>query len=439
VIRPLFSLAGAIRDAYKGAFSGLNGTVWLLAFASLINRAGTMVLPFLVLYLTEDQGFSDTAAGQALAVYGLGAVVGSYFGGWLCDRIPPRLIMISSLVLTAAGFLTLERMDSRPEILAAMFLLSVVGEAFRPANFAAVAAVAEPGRITQSFSLIRLAINIGMTLGPAVGGFLALRSYSWLFQIDALTCLSASVLLLVAFRPAVAPARSEKEGAAGAGDAAATAAGPVRSPWGDPFFLALVVLFFVLATVLFQISSTYPLTLRDVYSFSEDTIGVVLAINTFLIVLFEMVIVHAVREWNQLRLAGAGCLLFCLGFGLLPFGAGLSLPFAYVAATVVVWSFGEMLSMPISSGLVANRADERSRGRYMGLYLLAFSLAFVVAPLIGTWIYQHWGARTLWILCAATGVPLWAGFYGLSLIERRSRAKGSAVETDTSSPVAASN
>lgn len=436
MIRLIRSLSGAIRDAYKGAFSGLNGTVWLLAFASLINRAGTMVLPFLALYLTEDQGFSDTAAGQALAVYGLGAVVGSYFGGWLCDRVPPRLIMIVSLVLTAAGFLVLERMDERPAILVTMFLLSVVGEAFRPANFAAVAAVAEPGRITQSFSLIRLAINVGMTLGPAVGGFLALRSYSWLFQIDALTCLSASVLLLVTFRPAESAVKSEKEGAADA------SAGPVRSPWGDPFFLALVVLFFVLATVLFQISSTYPLTLRDVYSFSEDTIGVVLAINTFLIVLFEMVIVHAVREWNQLRLAGMGCLLFCVGFGLLPFGAGLSLPFAYVAATVVVWSFGEMLSMPISSGLVANRADERSRGRYMGVYLLSFSLAFVVAPLIGTWIYEHLGAPTLWMLCGATGVPLWLGFYGLSVIERRSREKAAAVAAEASepaSPIAASN
>jgi MFS family permease len=338
-------------------------------------------------------------------------------------------------VLTAAGFLLLERMEARPAILAALFFWSVVGEAFRPANFAAVAAVAEPGRITQSFSLIRLAINIGMTLGPAVGGFLALRDYAWLFRIDALTCLLAAGLLAVAFRPVKAAAREED------GGAVATAGVPARSPWGDPFFLALVALFFVLATVLFQFTSTYPLTLRDVYFFSEDRIGVVFAINTFLIVLFEMVIVHSVRGWNQLRLAGVGCLLFCLGFGLLPFGAGLGVPFAYVAATVVVWSFGEMLSMPISSGLVAGRADERSRGRYMGVYLLAFSLAFVVAPLIGTWIYQSFGVQTLWVLCGATGIPLWAGFYGLSVLERRMKAgeRGEVVESEPSSPVAASN
>ncbi len=432
----MIRLARAIRDAYKGAFSGLNGTVWLLAFASLINRAGTMVLPFLALYLTEDRGFTTTAAGQALAVYGVGAVVGSYFGGWLCDRIAPRSIMIGSLVLTAVGFLLLGRMEARPAILAAMLFLSVVGEAFRPANFAAVAAAADPGRITQSFSLIRLAINIGMTLGPAVGGFLALRSYDWLFRIDALTCLLAAGLLAFAIRPVRA---GSKEGE----DGAVAAAVPARSPWADPFFLALVVLFFVLATVLFQITSTYPLTLRDVYAFSEDRIGMVLAINTFLIVLFEMVIVHAVREWNQLRLAGAGCLLFCVGFGLLPFGSGLGAAFAYVAATVVVWSFGEMLSMPISSGLVAGRADERNRGRYMGLYLLAFSLAFVVAPLIGTWIYQHFGPRTLWFLCGLTGIPLWAGFYGLSVLERRMKAReGGAAPlavAEPSRPVAASN
>lgn len=425
----MIRLARAIRDTYKGAFSGLNGTVWLLALASLINRAGTMVLPFLTLYLTSERGFTDIQAGQALAVFGVGAMVGSYGGGWLCDYVAPRSIMVGSLVLTAAGFLLLERAETWPAILAALLFWSVVGEAFRPANFAAVAAVAEPGRITQSFLLIRLAINVGMTLGPALGGFLAMRDYHWLFRLDAFTCVLAAGLLAMAFRPVQAGRRKEgAEAAAGA---------PARSPWGDPFFLGLVVLFFVLATVLFQITSTYPLTLRDVYSFSEATIGVVLAINTLLVVLFEMVIVHSVREWNQLRLAGLGCLLFCMGFGLLPFGTGLGAPLAYVAATVVVWSFGEMLSMPISSGLVANRADERSRGRYMGLYLLAFSLAFVVAPVIGTRIYQYWGAQTLWLLCGATGIPLWAGFYGLSLIERRSRARAEALPP--SNPMTASN
>lgn len=406
-----------IVDTYRGAFSGLNRTVWLLATTTLVNRAGTMVLPFLMLYLTEKRGFTTYQAGLALALYGLGAT-GSYFGGWLCDHFKPRRIMFWSLALTGCGFLVLGHLESRPAILATMVWLSVVGEAFRPANAAAVAAASEPGRSAQSFSLMRLAVNIGMTLGPAVGGFLAMRNYDWLFLIDGSTCLIAAVLLWLFFRPGNATTVEREEAPAG------------RSPWGDPFFLGLIGLLFLLATVIFQMSSTYTLTLHKVYGFSEARIGLILGINTLLIVLFEMAIVHSVRDRDPMRLAGVGSFLFCLGFGLLPFGS----TFWYVAFTVAVWSFGEMLSMPIASGVVASRAGEGSRGRYMGLFMLAFAVAFVVAPLIGTWVYQQLGPKTLWVACGAMGIPLWLGFYLLSRAEGRQRAEPVPVEVSGTSP-----
>lgn len=384
-----------------------------------------MVLPFLMLYLTEERGFPTAEAGRILAVYGVGAVGGSYLGGWLCDRIDPRRVMISSLVGTALGFFALGQMESRLAILVTLLLLSLVAETFRPANSAAVATAADPGRLTQSFSLMRLAINLGMTLGPAVGGYLATLDYDWLFWIDGATCLFAAGLLL-AFHPRRSGVQSEEK----------AAVAPGRSPWADPFFLAMLFLLFVLATVIFQLTSTYPLTLSDVYRFSESQIGLVLAINTFFVVLFEMVIVHSVQRFDQLRLAGFGSFLFCLGFALVPFGSGFAVPFVYVAATVAVWSFGEMLSMPLAQGMIAARADEGSRGRYMGLYMLSFSLAFVVAPLIGTWIYQKFGVRAVWYGCGLTGVLLWVGFYTLSVIERRGRA---AASPNPPSPVIASN
>jgi predicted MFS family arabinose efflux permease len=416
----------AVAGAYRGAFSGLNRQVWLLAFVSLINRSGTMVLPFLTLFLIEQRGFTTAEAGRAMAVYGFGAVAGSYLGGWLSDRIEARSIMIGSLAGTALGFFVLGEVEARSAILFTMLGLSVVGEMFRPSNAAAVAAAADPGRATQSFSLLRLAVNVGMTLGPAVGGFLALYNYHWLFWIDGLTCLAAAGVLALYFRPPRPVISAHEEGAA---------AGAGRSPWSDPFLLALLTLMFVLAVVIFQLMSTYPLTLRQLYGFTEDRIGMILAINTLFVVLFEMVIVHSTRNLDPLRLGGWGCLVFCLGFGLLPFGAGSPFPFAYVAATVAVWSLGEMLSMPMAAGLIANRADEKSRGRYMGLYMLSFSLAFVAAPLIGTWVFDRFGPRAVWYACGLTGIPLWLGFHALSRIERRSREPKEA--PDVSSAAAA--
>lgn len=397
---------GSILAAYREAFSGLNRAVWLLALTTLVNRSGTMVLPFLILYLTQKQGFEPTDAGKALGIYGLGGVLGSYLGGWLCDRVPPRRVMVGTLSLAGIGFLLLGQLDSRPAILATLFFLAVVGEGFRPANAAAVAAASPPELRTRAFTLNRLAINLGMSLGPTIGGFLALIDYDWLFVVDGVTSLIAAAVLFAAFH---AEDRKPVE--------AAAAAGPGRSPWRDGPFLVMMALFFLLALITYLMVSVFPLTLRDLYGFQEGRIGLVMAVNTVLIVLFEMVLVHRVADRDPLRLVGIGSLFFGLGMALLPFGSG----FAYAAFTVVVWTVGEMLAFPFSAGAVANRAEESNRGEYMGLYTLSFEGAWVFSPILGTWVYQTWGAKALWLGCGAVGVVLLLGFYGVSAAIARER------------------
>lgn len=392
-----------VASSYRDAFAGLPRAVWLISAATLVNRSGTMVLPFLALFLTSERGFSTAQAGQTLAMYGIGGIAGSYLGGWLSDLVPPRRVMEVSLVLTGAGFLALEHLEARWAILLMMLGLSLVGEAFRPACSAALAAEVGPGERTRAFALQRLAINMGMSLGPAVGGFLAARDYGWLFRVDGVTCVLAALFLWAAFRrepPVVRPAAAPD---GGAGD---------RSPWRDPPFLTAMFLLFLLATVTFQFASTYVLTLRDLYGFGEPRIGLVLAINTVIIVLVEMVLVHRLQRRNPLRLVAVGSFLLCLGFGLLPFGVAGG--FAYVAFTVVIWTMGEMVTLPVMAGVVANRAGEASRGRYMALFTVAFEGAFVTAPLIGTWVYQAYGPRVLWGGCIGAGAFLLAGFWGLS-------------------------
>jgi predicted MFS family arabinose efflux permease len=393
----------AIAASYREAFAGLSRPVWILSVASLINRSGTMVLPFLVLYLTEERGFTTAGAGQVLALYGLGAMVASFLGGWLCDRFDPRMVMKGSLILTGLGFLALGQMRSHPAILATIVILSLAGETFRPANAAALTRASDPAERTRSFALYRLAINLGMTLGPTVGGFLALRSYDLLFVVDGVTCiLAAGLLWLVPGEPA--PAKETK-----------AAAAPARSPWRDRPLLVMLFLLFLMNVVTFQVVSTYTLSLRDLYGFPENWIGLTLAVNTLVIVLFEMVLVHRVARYDPLRMTGLGAFLLCFGLALLPLGRG----FAYAAFTVVIWSVGEMLAFPIIAGAIANRADAGSVGRYMGLMNLAFATAYVIAPLAGTWVYQNLGPQALWYGCGAVGLLVWGGFEALAASEKR--------------------
>ncbi len=388
--------------AYRAAFVGLPQPIWLLAISALINRSGTMVLPFATLYLTKELGWTDTEAGFALFFYGAGAMLGSFSGGWLADRIAVGIVLAASLVLNGVGFLVLEHLKSQGAICWFLAALGTFAEAFRPANATALSAIAGPANRVRAFTLYRLAINLGMSIGPVLGGFLAEIDYRWLFRVDGATCLAAAAMLAIWFRGAEATGR--------AADRPDEGLATGRSPWRDGPFFALLGLAVLLAMVFFQIQSTYPLALNRVYGFSEATIGLALAVNTVIIVLFEMVLAHALRDAPQLRLVAWGSLLFGVGLALLPLGRSL----AYVCLTIVVWTLGEMLSLPFLQGVVAERADAKRRGTYLGLLSFAFSIAYMLGPLVGTWTIEHHGPAALWYACGAAGLVLWLGFQGLA-------------------------
>jgi predicted MFS family arabinose efflux permease len=396
---------------YRAAFAGLGRSVWLLSIASLINRAGTMVMPFLLLFLIEKRGFTNIEAGRTLALYGLAAMFASYAGGRLCDRFGAVRILKTSLLLTGFAFLALGRVEGRLAISGMVILLSLVGEVFRAANLTALTAASAPGERSQSIALLRLAINAGMAVGPSAGGLLAAYGYEWLFVVDGLTSILAAGLLQIAF-PGGSAARAAGPGAvpfapgAAPGQTPARETPPRRSAFRDRPLLAILGLVFLLNTVTFQIASTFPLSLRDLYGFSKAWIGLALAVNTLIIILFEMVLVHSLRRRDPLKVAAVGAVLFCGGLALLPFGRG----FAYLACTVVIWTLGEMLVFPLVTSAIAARAPEESAGTYMGLLSFSFAAAFVAAPLVGTWVYEQLGPRTLWLGCGAVGLVVGAGF-----------------------------
>src|SRR5436305_8728616 len=391
----------SIVATYREAFSGLSRSVWLLSIASLINRAGTMVMPFLVLFLVKKRGFTEIQAGQTLALYGLAAMAASYYGGRLCDRFGPLRVMQWSLVLTGLSFWARGAAPGRLAISAMVLVLALVGEVFRPANLSALTVASDAGERARSIALMRLAVNAGMTVGPSVGGLLAAFSYGWLFLVDGATSILAAGLLFFAFPGARTPGAPAPRPAGSA---------PARSPFRDLPVMAILGLMFLLNTVTFQTVSTFALTLRDLDGFSEARIGVTLAVNTVIIILFEMVLIHSLARRDPLKVAGLGAFLFCGGLALLPLGRG----FGYVILTVAVWTVGEMLTFPLVTSAIADRAPQELRGTYMGLLNFSFASAFVVAPLVGTWVYQHLGARTLWLGCGVVGLVVGAGFYAVA-------------------------
>jgi MFS family permease len=386
--------------AWADVYRGLPAAVWLQAGAALVNRCGTMVLPFLALYATRELGLGAADAGRLLGLYGIGAIFGSYLGGWLCDRWGAVRVEIVSLAANGLGFLVLPFLRDPRALAVALPIVALAVESFRPALLTAAAQASGPAQRARSLAFVRFAVNLGMALGPVVGGLLASIDYLWLFVVDGGTCWLAAVFLAVLVAPRT-PASSASERRA--------AAALARSPWRDRPFLALMVLVCVQATIFFQILGTFPLYLGAAYRLDEAQIGAVLGVNAAIIAFVEMPLVKGIEGLRASRVMGVGAMLVCVGFGLLPLGA--TVPF--VVFTVVVWTIGEMLSMPMTNALVSRRAEDvagGAAGRYMGIYTQAWSVAFVLAPTLGTSAYARWGGDVVWASCALLAVPLGLGF-----------------------------
>ncbi len=380
--------------------------VWIVAASQLVNRAGSMVLSFLVLYLTRDRGFSAERAGFILFVYGVGAIVAGPIAGRLADRWGPAPLMRASLLLSGAMLLLYPLAHAVPTIIAATVALAMLTEGFRPAAMSFFGEVVEPARRKSAFAVYRLAINLGMAIGPAIGGVLATISFRYLFLVDGATSLAAATVLALA----ALPLRIAGSDAARPGEST----GPPRvhlatAAHADPRFLFFLAGVLPVTVIFFQHISSMPLFIVRNLGLSAATFGLLFSLNCLLIVVLEVPLNAVTAHWPHRRTLAIGALLSGAGFGAMAFARDVW----SLAATVVIWTFGEMLFFPASAAYATDIAPNERRGEYSGLYAMVFSLAFAIGPWAGTVVLERAGARTLWGLTFLLGALAAAMFLRL--------------------------
>ncbi len=401
-----------------------------------------MVIFFLSLYLTREMGLSPARAGQALSLYGLGSLAAAYIGGWMADRIGSITVQKVSLTVAGVLLIALGQVRSVGGILPVLFGFALFAGMLYPANATSMSKICPTELQVKGFALNRLANNLGATIGPAIGGVLALRDYRLLFWADGLTSLAAAAVFALMWRgigraaepvaervPTLAGGKLGERAGEGAGtadkatddpvEAAACEVKPIsRSPWRDGPFLWLMLIFLLWCAVFLQVLTTFPIYMRNVYGLAENRIGQLYAVNTILIVFIEMVLMEKIRKYPLTKMINISFVLLGAGLGLMPLGRG----FAFAALTVAIWTFGEMLSMPLVTALIARRAEDTNRGRYMGMNSFVFSLAFVIAPAGGMAIYERLGADAVWYVCAAACVVITVAFSALRPALAKQRA-----------------
>ncbi|MBV8517684.1 MAG: MFS transporter [Acidobacteria bacterium] len=358
---------------------------WTLFAGAFINRFGTFVMPFLILYLTRH-GYSAAQAGLAVSAYGGGHLIAAMLGGHLADSIGRRNTIAFSMFVSCAAMLALSQARAYPAIVAIVLIVGAASEMYRPAAGALIGDLVPREQRVTAFAMFRLANNLGFATGPATAGLLAGHSFFALFIADAATSLLFGSIALTAL----------PHGARTQPNAAHVSGGFRHALRNEPFVI------FLLATLCItwiepQVTSTFPLYLQQ-SGFSPKTYGFLISLNGALVVLFELALTSWTQRHPPQRILALGYTLFGAGFALI----GLAHSIPALVLCVVAWTSGEMIFAPVGGAYASTLAPEQFRGRYQGLYTLTWSAGLLAGPTLGTLLLQS-NASAYWVSVAAAG------------------------------------
>lgn len=386
--------------------------VRLLCLGSFINRAGSFVIVFLTIYVSEQLGFGIAYAANCFGVFGLGSIISSLAGGQLADRFGRKPVMVFALFGGAAALVLLGVVRDRWGFLGLIFVFSLAIEMYRPAASAMVGDLVDAAQRPLAFGLMYIALNLGFAFAAPVGGFLAQFSFKLLFWGDALTTAAYGLIIVFCIRETHPNLSATTRGETQHSDVSLPAA--VKHIQRDSTFLLIALATFLTSLVFMQAFSTLPIHMHQL-GFSKRDIGLLLSTNGVLIVLFQLPVTHVLNRFERVGVILAGELLIGAGFGLTTFA--VTGPMFLV--TISVWTMGEVFQAAFKQSLVADLAPANMRGRYMGAYSLCHAAGVSIGAPIGGRILDRWGSQVLWPSCFAVMIVA-AAVYGVVYVKQRS-------------------
>ncbi len=410
----------ALRKRLISLYRAYPRQFWLIVGASFIDGlGGALLFPFFSLYITSRFHVGMTQVGVLFAVYAVATLFGQFVGGALTDQIGRRSMIIFGLLTSAATGLALGLVGRLELFYALAFIAGLFAQAAQPAQMAMITDLLPEEQRADGFAVLRVAMNLTVAIGPAIGGFLASRSYLLLFIADAISSLIAAVavyLYVRETRPATAATTEGGESAAPV-DLWASLRGYV-DVFHNRLFVAFLLLFTLTTMIYTQMYSTLAVYLRDVHGVPEAGFGILMSLNALLVVLFQFLITRRTSAYPPMVVMALGTLLYAVGFSMYGFVATYSL----FLMAVVILTIGEMLIVPTARAVVANLAPEDMRGRYMAAFGLGWVVSAMIGPLGAGWIMDHYDPRWVWYATGILGLVTAAGYL---LLHRALRARNS--------------
>ena len=388
-------------------YTSLPRAVKVLCLGSLINRAGSFVLIFLTIYVSEQLNFGNMFAALCMGTYGLGSIFAAIIGGQLADQFGRKVVMFGALFGGAVLLVALSFAATKTSVLLTILLYGIVADTFRPACSAMIGDLTTIAQRPAAFGLFYIAINLGFACGPPIGGLLADISYTLLFWGDALTMSAFGFIIIFCVDETKGRAVSDSQPSEQDTPAREIPAREIpaleaaRRILTDGPFVLFCASTFLISLVFMQSMATLPIHIRS-QGYSNAEFGLFMSLNGILIFVCQLPITHLLQRFNPMLNIAAGASLIAIGFGL--YALPGTVPLLLIA--VCVWTLGEMAQAPFAQAVVTSLAPVELRARYMGLFTMCYALALTIGAPLGGVILKRQGATFLWLTSA--GVALLA-------------------------------
>jgi len=384
---------------------------WILMVITFIDRiGGALLFPFFALYITSKFGVGMTAVGGLFAAFAVSSFGGSAIGGALTDRFGRKGVIIFGLIASSMSALAMGFANSYEIFFALAFFVGLLTDVAGPAHQAMVADILPKEKRADGYGILRIAFNLSVTIGPAIGGLLAARSYLTLFITDAAISL-VTVVLISLFIPETKPQTDPSEPEP---TVASSFAGYGKVFRDTAFMLFLGAVMLQVFTYM-NMNTTLGVYLRNEHGTSEWHYGMLLSLNAAMVVIMQFPITRRIKAYPPMLMMAFGTLLYAIGFAMYGF---VSFYYMFVVAMVII-TIGEMIVSPVAQALVASFAPEDMRGRYMAVSGFSWGIPFAIGPYFAGLIIDGPHPQYLWYVAGFIGVLSTIGFLGLQRVRNR--------------------